>query len=410
MSFSATGARRSLQSKPKQNPFLKRSSSSFSNHARTKPGTSEPVAKKVKVQHDNDDDEPLRHGGIVTTLTRPGQPQDVLFLMKYVQDTMFDDIPERSAGMNSTRIAEVLNFRKNLAPIVSLAHLHAISVSPTATDREVAKLISTGVLRRISVPGRGKGHAPLGDGLILTSALTSLVHSSSLPAPLKEKYLTLLSAHPASTTLPESMTDLTPPDISALVSAGFLTSTSALSTSSPFAPSRASAFSLNLSTPVSSALTTAPTGSHDAVGGLNAVHLRGGGAGGLRTTPPSLPRSTSNTGGLTFSIPGTGSYLRLVSEARAWLVALLAKSSPRHREAMRELLRERWDGNMLGEDQVTRAKRARGEWVGVLAGRTKKWKAFYGMRFEWILEEALGSGGVECFDTGTGGLGVRVVG
>lgn len=77
---------------------------------------------------------------------------------------------------------------------------------------------------------------------------------------------------------------------------------------------------------------------------------------------------------------------------------------------MRDLLRERWDGNVLGEDQVTRAKRARGEWTGVLAGRTKKWKAFYGMRFEWILEEALGSGGVECFDTGTGGLGVRVVG
>ncbi len=44
----------------------------------------------------------------------------------------------------------------------------------------------------------------------------------------------------------------------------------------------------------------------------------------------------------------------------------------------------------------------------MLPGRTKKWKQFYGMRFEWVLEECLGTGVVELFETGSVGMGVRM--
>ncbi|KAF4550313.1 Hypothetical protein D9617_18g035040 [Elsinoe fawcettii] len=403
MSLSATGARRPLQSKPKQNPFLKRSSSSFSNHARTKSASSEPAAKKAKVQHD-DDDVPLHHGGIVTSLATPGLPQDAVSLMKYAREQMFDPIPERSAGMNSTRIAEVLNFRKDLAPIVSLAHLHALSRSPTTTDREIAKLTQQGIVRRITIPGRGRGGSPIGDGIVLVSDWTALIKTSSLPTPLQERYLSLLSTQPTSPTIPTS--SFTTDEVSRLVSSGFLTSTSALSLAVDAPVSRAGAFSLGLSTPVANAGTVAPTGSLDAVGGVGAVHLRGGGSGGL---PSGSVTREAKEGSLTFALPGTATYLRLLTEARAHLVQLVTKSSPRHKEGSAELLKERWDGNIPSDDAIGKAKRARGEWVGILPGRTKKWKTFYGTRFEWVLEEAVGSGVVEGFRTGTVGLGVRVV-
>lgn len=74
-----------------------------------------------------------------------------------------------------------------------------------------------------------------------------------------------------------------------------------------------------------------------------------------------------------------------------------------------DALRDRWDGGIPGSDEQTKAKKARKEFTGVLPGRTKKWKQFYGLRFEWILEECVGAGLVECFDTGSVGLGVRVL-
>ena len=61
------------------------------------------------------------------------------------------------------------------------------------------------------------------------------------------------------------------------------------------------------------------------------------------------------------------------------------------------------------EGYVEERKKARREFVGVLPGRTKKWKQFYGMRFEWALEECVGSGLVELFETGSVGRAVRLV-
>ena len=53
---------------------------------------------------------------------------------------------------------------------------------------------------------------------------------------------------------------------------------------------------------------------------------------------------------------------------------------------------------------------ARGEYFGVLPGRTKKWKEFYGLSFDWLLAEAVSTALVELFETGSVGRGVRLVG
>jgi hypothetical protein len=74
-----------------------------------------------------------------------------------------------------------------------------------------------------------------------------------------------------------------------------------------------------------------------------------------------------------------------------------------------DILRERWDGGVPSGDGGMRTKKASGEFTGILPGRTKKWKQFWGMRLEWILEECVGAGLVECFQTRSVGIGVRMI-
>ena len=105
------------------------------------------------------------------------------------------------------------------------------------------------------------------------------------------------------------------------------------------------------------------------------------------------------------SLPNTGPYLRLLGAGRSHLLSLLDKS--RFREAPLYLLRDRWDGEVETGKSFDVAKRMRGEYAGVLPGKTKKWKELYGMSFRWVLEEAVGAGLVEIFDTGSVGPGVR---
>lgn len=406
MSFSATGAHRPLQSKTKKNPFLRRSSSSpFSNHPRRKSTTpAEPASlKRARTENDGTNDgERLYNVGIVTSLPPANSSQDVVGLLSFIRDNMFNDIPERSAGLNSVQIANILNFRKNLVPIVSLAHLHAVSTSSTATERGVSRLVQAGTIRRTAVLGRGTGNAAIGEGLVLVEDWERLVREDTgLDDQLKTKYISLLRDNPTSGTINASGFNGT--EASELVGAGFLTSTSALSSNTELL-SRPGAFSLGASGTVATAVTTAATGTLAAVGGSEAIHGRGGGGGGLHTASRGSSRPAAE---YTFSLPSTGTYLRLLTEARAHLLQLLSKSSPKFKEASKDMLRERWNGGIPGDDPATRAKRMRGEWDGILPGRTKKWKSFYGMDFNWILEECLGSGAIECFHTGSVGLGVR---
>jgi hypothetical protein len=89
------------------------------------------------------------------------------------------------------------------------------------------------------------------------------------------------------------------------------------------------------------------------------------------------------------------------------MVAILEKSASG--EAPLYLLRGRWDGAVETDSSFNVRKRARGESAGVLPGKTKKWRDLYGMNFRWALEEALGAGLVEIFDTGSVGPGVRLL-
>ena len=102
-------------------------------------------------------------------------------------------------------------------------------------------------------------------------------------------------------------------------------------------------------------------------------------------------------------------HIKLLVDARSHLLSILKKSKPK--AAPLDTLRERWDGGVAGTGTAEREerKRARREYTGVLPGRTKKWKTFYGMRFEWVLEECVGAGLVELFETGSVGRAARLV-
>lgn len=111
---------------------------------------------------------------------------------------------------------------------------------------------------------------------------------------------------------------------------------------------------------------------------------------------------------MALSVPNLGAYLHLLTIARVHLLHLLAKSP--YNEAPLSLLKERWDGNVADETSyAAQARHARGEWFGVLPGRTKKWRDLKGLNFRWVLEQAVGDGVVEIFETGSIGPGVRRV-
>jgi hypothetical protein len=376
------------------NPLLRRKSSSpFANLQRSKPTNSRKTSAIDK-------EERLDDTGLVASLAAKGVRQDVISLMRYIQSRAFDKVPDRGAGMGSERTSEVLRFRKALPPIVTLAHLHAISKSSTETERELARLIAEGKVRKITVPGRGRGGAAVGDGIVLVEDWTKCIREEeALDEDLKEKYIALLSTHRTSPTTPiSSLSDIEERN---LVNTGFLTSPNALTAmlGDLFLPPGSSS---SLAT-VSSAGSRAATGTLAAVGGAGAVHESGGSGNNLSTRDKPIRDRERE---MTFALPGTGIYLKLIVAARQHLLHILKSISPRHREATMEILKEKWEGN-TPNDPLNRLKRERGEWGGVLPGKTKRWREFYGMRFERVLAECVGSGLVELFDTGAVGMAVR---
>ena len=369
---------------------LKRSTSSPSNTSPSK--RSLPTEESTAY----DDDGELDDLGIVASLASDLNFRDVPQYMEYIRNRMFSDMPEK-AGMNSTRIAEVLNFRKQLPPFVTIAHVDALSTSSTLVEREIAELAKKGILRRVTIPLRGVGAAAVGDGIASVKEWQALVRGhNSLSDELKEKYINLMDANPSSSTIPGSA--FTPAEIAALTGTGFLTSTSILSTTSSAFFASPGAASLSA---ISASGSRHAAGSLDAVGGQHATqHMHGG--------TPLSPRAPA-TGTFSFSLPHTGMHIKLLLDARTHLLSLLKKS--KYKSAPLSTLRERWDGGVTGTGPAEREdrKRARREHTGVLPGRTKKWKAFYGMRFEWVLEECIGAGLVELFETGSVGRAARLV-
>jgi hypothetical protein len=175
MSFQATAARSSRIRKSRRPSAatalgLRRSTSS--------PATASPRRRSSQPAKAEafDEDERLEDTGVVATLTSDLNFRDVPQYMEYIRGRMFSDIPEKAAGMNSTRIAEVLNFREALPPVVTIAHVDALSVSSTRTEREIVELAQAGILRRVVIPHRGVGAAAVGDGVVSMNEWRRLVH------------------------------------------------------------------------------------------------------------------------------------------------------------------------------------------------------------------------------------------
>ncbi len=151
-----------------------------------------------------------------------------------------------------------------------------------------------------------------------------------------------------------------------------------------------------------------------AVGGKDAIH-NAGGRGGIRRGS-SQPEKLSEEGSeslsreeerLTLSLPNIGQYLKLLTSGCSHMISLIMKS--KFRETPLYLLRERWDGGISADDPAARAKKYRGELTGILPSKTRKWKQFYGLSFDWVLAECLGAGLVELFETGSVGRAVRLL-
>ncbi|KAL2820567.1 serine-threonine protein kinase 19-domain-containing protein [Aspergillus cavernicola] len=354
--------------------------SPFASHGRTKP-TARSLGGEKSDDPDFDFDfdyAPLPDLGLSRHVADTAAVDNVLAAVQCIRDRMFEELPAR-AGMNSTRIAKVLNFRRSLPPLVSVAHVHTLLDAPTKVEREIMELATAGRIRRLIVPGRGNDAAGLGDCLVLTEDWEMLVRGSLLDTALKEKFLTVLSRIGNTCAIPGTI--FSAPEYTALVRAGFIVSSSSLAKGTTSVPS------------LPNLPTTAPA----------AAASRTASATPSNTAEQS--HSQFHTATLFLSLPNTGPYLKLLGAGRDHFIALLKKS--KSGEVPLSLLRDRWNGGVESERSYSVAKRARGEFAGILPGKTKKWKDLYGMNFHWVLEEAIGAGLIEIFDTGSVGPGVR---
>lgn len=157
--------------------------SPFAAHARRKPASG-----GASVKPDWGVDDPLPDVGGSHYIPETAPVQNVVQAIQYIRTGMFDELPAR-AGMNSTRIAEVLNLRRSLPPLASVAHVHTLLNAPTQVEREIVELVQTGRVRRLIIPGRGSDAAGLGDCLVLADEWENLVRGNSvLDAAVKGKH------------------------------------------------------------------------------------------------------------------------------------------------------------------------------------------------------------------------------
>lgn len=346
------------------------------------------ASKLLEFQSDSEGDDELDDHGPTRDLAPDLTIHSTSQALQCIQERMFDPIPEQRSGMNSVRIAEVLNYRRNLPKIISVAHVRALLNAPTKVEREIAELVQKGEVRRIIVPGRGV----LGEAVVEWKEMEGLINNSSLSDEVKEAYKKALKERPNAVKIPRSTFDTE--TIRALMHAGFVTSATSSWTatdiySSPGDGMRGTLISLDAIAKANSPYQTPQTDIHSA-----------GGSGGR------VKLATTNED-LNISLPNIGSYLKLLEKSRQRLISLLSRS--KFKQAPESMLKERWNGGIPGEDASTERKIVRGEFAGVLPGRTTKWKSLFGVTFEWALEECVGSGLVEVFETGSVGRGVRVL-
>lgn len=177
-----SGVKKRKASAPKPRP------SPFAAHVRRKLTSGGLNPTGLKPTADPGFDDPLPDVGGSHFIAETAPAQNVLQAIQYIRDGMFEELPIR-AGMNSTRIAEVLNLRRSLPPLASVAHIHTLLEAPTQVEREIVEQIQTGRIRRLIIPGRGNDAAGLGDCLVLAEDWDKLVQESpALEQPLKGEF------------------------------------------------------------------------------------------------------------------------------------------------------------------------------------------------------------------------------
>lgn len=380
--------------KPEVVPSLRRHASSPSATApRIKPiHRTKSLAEALEGQL-NDGESRLDATGKILSVVDVASATDVTSAIQHCKNTMFCAIPER-AGMNSVRIAEVLNFQKDLPSVVTLAHAHALISASSKTERQISSLMTNGLLRKIKVTGRGNDISGTGELLITVKDLQDLVQTSGIAPDTSAAFLDVLQRDPRVTSLPSNQ--LPASHTAALSRAGFLVSLSA-------SASRNLSFS-GSSIVATPSISRAHSGTFAAVGGDSAFENLGGTGAAKRY---GERRQTMPAGEMALSVPNLGPYLRLLNAGRSHLIDLLGKA--KYKEAPLYLLRERWDGAVDNDGSVSSAKKIRGEFSEVMPSRTKKWKKLNGLNFDWVVEECLGAGLIELFETRSVGLGVRAL-
>ena len=176
LNFSAAHSSRITKKPQNKIPSLRRSASSpFAGFKQRKP-IKRSSTKPEEADNELDDffEDRLDEVSLVKSLMTDLSLRDVAQIIQYICSHMFEAIPA-AGGFNSTKIADILNFRKSLPSAVSVTHVHALTTSPTNTERDIAELTKAGAVRRIMVPGRGTGGSRVGDGLILLKDMKDLV-------------------------------------------------------------------------------------------------------------------------------------------------------------------------------------------------------------------------------------------
>lgn len=175
LSFSAAHSSRITKKLQNRNPLLKRSTTSpFTEFKQRKPIQRSRSKPETVGEEDDFFGDRLDDVGIVKSLSADLFLLDVAQTLQHIHFHMFEAMPE-SGGFNSTRIAEIVNFRKSLPPTVTVSHVHAVLPSPSSTEREIAELAKAGVVRKIGIPGRGVGGSSTGEALILSRDVEKLI-------------------------------------------------------------------------------------------------------------------------------------------------------------------------------------------------------------------------------------------
>ncbi|KAL8950210.1 MAG: hypothetical protein Q9222_003739 [Ikaeria aurantiellina] len=429
LNYSAAHSSR-IQKRSSKIPSLRRSASSpFATFRERKPVQRSRTKPEYPAGHDDDlFHRRLEDHSLITTLASDTPLRDVVQILEHAKANMFEPLPERG-GFNSTRIAEILNFRRSLPVITTTAHVNALSASPTATEREISELMKADFLRKVVIPGRGTGGSSVGECLVLLPDLDEMLDraegvDNSLKGMLHYPRKWPRSTDAFTSSIPKANTEyatlarqpfallilsptFSPDEVSFLKRAGFVTSS--VDRSSSESRICGSSDSASRAPTSISYVSRAASGSLAATGGEGAVIEAGGSLGLCRGKSQfgandELPFSASRH---QLALPNAGPYLRLLMEARSHLVSLIHKS--KFREIPLYLLRERWDGGISSDDSASQRKKYRGEFAGVLPSRTKKWRQFWGLKFDWVLAEVVGAGLAELFETGSVGQAVRVV-